>query len=136
MWPFSKKTVYSQPAEISRDGLTARYDAGIRQWIFQCEGIQFWLSGIPFNEHAFAWAREAVPVIKKLETSIRDKVAECLKEWDGVDARAAELLCVDLDDYAENRAMDLAYVGDDSWGDMGINIIITDGSITDAYSGD
>ena len=136
MWPFSKKAGQRQPAEISRDGLTARFDPEIRHWIFQCEGIQFWLSDIPFDEHAFAWARETVPVIKRLEIPIRDRVIECLKEWDDVDVQSAELLCVDLDDYAENKAMDLAYIGGDSWGDLEINIIITDGQITDAYGGD
>jgi hypothetical protein len=136
MWPFAKKPAQPPPDDVSRDGLTARFDSGIRHWVFECEGIQFWLSGIPFNRHAFAWAREAVPVIKNLEANILEKVADCLKEWDEINAPSAELLCVDLDEYAENKTMELVYTGDDSWGDLGINIMITNGQITDVNSGD
>jgi hypothetical protein len=135
MWPFSKPATSSQPAEVSRDGLTARYDSRIQRWVFQCQGIPFWLSDPSFNEQAFAWAGEAVPVIKNLEDPIRKKVAECLEGWE-CDLKSAELLCVSLDDYDENQILELEYVGNDSWGDMGVTVIITRGKITDVHGGD
>jgi len=135
MWPFTKPATSSPPADVSRDGLTACYDSKLQCWVFQCEGIQFWLSGIPFNEEAFAWAREALPVILKLEAPIRAKISACLEGWE-CDLRSAELLRVDLDDYAESKTMDLEYTGDDSWGDLGVNVIVTDGKIVDVLGGD
>jgi hypothetical protein len=104
-------------------------------WEFELEGLEFHIRGIPFNEAAFDWAREAAPVIRRLEAEIRTRVMECLQDWP-CDKTKAEILCVDLDDYGRSKTIDIAFTGDDSWGDFGVNAIITDGKIVDAYGGD
>jgi hypothetical protein len=43
---------------------------------------------------------------------------------------------VDLDHYGKSKTIDMAFAGDDSWGDFGVNVIITDGKIVDTYGGD
>src|SRR4051794_23675503 len=135
MWPFGKKTTAPPPEDVKGDGMTARYDVKLKHWIFVFDGLEFNLSGIPFNAAAFGWAREAAAVIRSRDKPIRSRVMECLEGWP-CDKAKAEILSVDLDDYAESKTLDIAFVGDESWGDFGVNVIITDGEIVDAYGGD
>ena len=115
--------------------MTARYDVKLKRWTFHCDGIEFNVSGIPFDPAAFGWAREAAAVIRSQVSEIRSRVMECLEGWPG-DKTKAQILSVDLDDYASSKTFDVAFVGDESWGDFGVNVIITDGKIVDAYGGD
>jgi hypothetical protein len=134
MWPFKKSKV-TPPAPVSCGDITAKYDERLEYWGFDFGGLEFHIRGIPFNEAACEWAREVLPVIRKLDAEIRERVMECLQGWP-CDKTKAEVLCVDLDDYGVAKTIDIAFVGDDSWGDFGINVIITDGKIVDAYGGD
>jgi predicted butyrate kinase (DUF1464 family) len=115
--------------------MTARYDTQLKEWTFQCEGTDFSVSGVRFNEEAFGWATEAVATLRSLETVVRARVVECLGDWP-CDKTKAQILSVNLDEYAESKTMDVAFIGDESWGDFGVNVIIKDGQIVDAYGGD
>jgi hypothetical protein len=114
--------------------MTARYDQQLEYWAFECDGIEFHLKGIPFNEAAFDWARQSAEVIRALEKDMRARVAECLKDWPG-DRTKAEILGVELDEYPEARTILVAFTGDDSWGDFGVDVTITDGKIVDVSGG-
>jgi len=107
----------------------------LRCWSLRCEGIKFQVSGNPFDRAAFGWAKEAASVIHSLDHQIQSRVAECLEDWP-CDKRKAEILSADLDNYAASKTIYVAFVGDESWGDFGVNVIITDGKIVDAYGGD
>ena len=135
MWPFKKKSVVPVPEPVSAEGLTAQYDGELQRWGFQCDGIEFDLSGIPFDQRAFAWAKESSAQIRTLNEQIRARVMECLEGWP-CDKTKAEILSVDLDEYAKSKTINIAFIGDESWGDFGVNVIITDGKIVDAYGGD
>ena len=135
MWPFGKKETSPPPEDVSRGGLTARYDAKLKLWAFELDGIEFNLSGVPFDENAFEWAKQASAVIRALEGQIRARVVECLQSWP-CDKTKAEILYVDLDEYGKSKTIDLAFVGDETWGDFGVNVIIIDGKIVDAYGVD
>jgi hypothetical protein len=115
--------------------MTAKYDVLLEYWEFEYGGLEFHIRGIPFNEAAFEWARRAASVIRTLDAEIRERVMECLQGWP-CDKTKAEVLCVDLDEYGKSKTIDLAFTGDDSWGDFGVNVIITNGKIVDAYGGD
>ena len=115
--------------------MTARYDTALEYWVFQCRGIEFHLNGVPFDEAAFGWAREAANLIHTLRADIDSRVQSCLKDWP-CDKTKADILTVSLDDYKASKTLDIAFLGDDSWGDYGVNVIITDGKIVDAYGGD
>ena len=133
MWPF-KKSKAAPPPDVSCGDMTARYVERLEYWEFRWDGFDFHVRGIPFNQEAFGWAREVAPVIRRLEPGIHARVQECLQE--PCDKTKAEVLFVDLDEYGESKTIDMAFTGDDSWGDFGVNVIITDGKIEDAYGGD
>jgi hypothetical protein len=60
---------------------------------------------------------------------------ECIGDWP-CDKTKAEVLSVHLDDYESSKTVDVAFAGDESWGDFGVNVIINDGKIEDVYGGD
>src|SRR5215471_4559686 len=122
MWPFGAKSRNPRPEDVAAGGMTARYDAKLKHWVFQCDRIEFNVSGIPFNQAAFEWAKEGATTIRSLETAIRGRVVECLGN-SGNPAKA-EILSVDLDEYTNSKTMNVAVVGDESWGDFGVNVVI------------
>ena len=132
MRPFSKKP---PPPDVSNGEMTARYDVKLKFWVFVCDGLEFNRSGVPFDQRAFDWAKEASAVIRSLDAPMRARVNECPEDWP-CDKSKAEILSVDLDEYEGSKTMDVAFVGDDSWGDFGVNVIIMNGKIVDAYGGD
>lgn len=135
MWPFTRKSSAPPLANVTKDGVIARYDCQLKQWVFQTDGIEFYLSGIPFDENAIGWAKEAAAVIHTLEPTMRARVLEFLEGWP-CNKSEAKILCVDLDGYGTEKTFDVAYIGDDSWGDFGVNVIIANGEIVDVCGGD
>jgi hypothetical protein len=70
-----------------------------------------------------------------LEAEIDRHVLEVL---DGSPCNVAtrHILSVSLDDYLSAGHLDIAYVGDDSWGDFGVNVIVANDKVIEAYGGD
>jgi len=135
MWPFGKNRSTKPVEPVSSGGMTAHYDAKLKYWSFQFEGIKFRISGSSFDPAAFDWAKEAASVIHSLDDEIRACVLKCLESWP-CDKNKAEILSAGLDEYTESKTIGLVFVGDESWGDFGVCVIITDGKIVDAYGGD
>jgi hypothetical protein len=135
MWPFRKKQILPPPEDVISGDDRASYSTTLDQWDFEIDGIEFTLSGREFDSRAFAWAREGVPTIKRLETEIDRHVLEALNGWP-CDVATRHLLSVSLDDYSSDGHFDLAYVGDDSWADFGVNVIVADGQVIESYGGD
>src|SRR5262245_27387714 len=59
MWPFASKPKVPPPADVIHGGVTAHYDVKFKYWSFNFDGLEFKLSGIPFNPMAIEWAKEA-----------------------------------------------------------------------------
>lgn len=53
-----------------------------------------------------------------------------------MNAAARELLGVSLDDYEAEGDVMLSFTGDDSWGDFGVTVTLTDGKIVEVSGGD
>jgi hypothetical protein len=135
MWPFSKKQVLPPPTDFILGNHRAKYSTTLEEWEFQMDGIEFTFSEREFNPQAFEWARSALLDIKRLLPEIDREVLKVLEDV-SCNIAARELLSVSLDDYASEGEIDLAFVGDDSWGDFGVNVIVAGGKIVDAYGGD
>jgi hypothetical protein len=135
MWPFSKKRETIVPDDVVFEGNRARYSSTLDCWELTLDDVDFTCSGISFDTRVFGWADAALSVIRRLEEEIDKRVIKELEGWP-CDVSKRELLCVALDAYTESRTLDLSYVGDDSWADFGVNVIIRDGVIEDSYGGD
>lgn len=99
------------------------------------DGIEFCRTGVPFNESTFEWAKEVAPIIHGLEEQSRKKVLEYIEGWD-FDESTTRLLSVDLDEYGNSMSLHQRYVGDESWGDVVVTVVITNGEIVDVYGDD
>ena len=135
MWPFRRKPSLPPPDNIVQGGDCARFSSELDQWEFEIDGVEFTLSGRNFDENAFEWARAVLVDKCKLESEIDQHVVQVLDGW-SFNASSRHLLSISLDDYGAEGYSDLAYIGDDSWGDYGVNVILGDGRIIDAYGGD
>ena len=134
MWPFNKKEVQPSLNIISGDD-RAWFSTALNHWDFEIDGIEFTLSGRSFDSRAFGWAREAISSIHCLESEIDKHVLNVL-EGSSFDVATRHILSVSLDDYSSEGQLDIAYVGDDSWGDFGVNVIVANGKVIEAYGGD
>lgn len=135
MWPFRKKQALPPPENIVLGDDRAFYSTTLDQWEFEIDATEFSLSGREFDSDAFAWAREAISSITRLDAEIDRHVLDVLDGWP-CDVSTRHLLSVSLDDFASERQFNIAYVGDDSWGDFGVNVIVADGKVIEAYGGD
>ncbi|RYD19362.1 MAG: hypothetical protein EOP88_19260 [Verrucomicrobiaceae bacterium] len=132
MWPFKKK----QPREeVTVEGVTAKPMAR-DSWEFSVDGLDFMITGKEFDPRAIQWARDAAREIRRLEPEIVKAVRESLEEAEELDLGSAKLFIVDLSEYGKDRYFSVTYVGDDSWGDMGVDVTIHDGKIISADAGD
>jgi hypothetical protein len=133
MWPFGSKPELPEP--IMRGDLTARCDAQRKGWIIDRDGIEFYLPGLLLDESAFDWVKEAASTVDALDAEMRARVMDCLVEWP-CDKTQARISCVYLDEYPGAKTINVDFLGDESWGDLGVHVIISDGKIVNAYGED
>jgi hypothetical protein len=135
MWPFGKKRKADPPADITAEGVTARFDLHLDYWTFEVEGIEFTISIRPFDAEVLGWARSACATIRRLDAEIHRAVSDGIADWKfPVDGR--ELLNVSLDEYPDNETLVLAFCGDDSWGYYTLDVFITAGRVAGTSGGD
>lgn len=97
--------------------------------------MEFRLTGRDFDCRAFDWAREAILSIRQLDEQIDKHVLQEL-EGSPCDAAKRQLLAVSLDDFSPEGKIELAFVGDDSWGDFGVHVVLAGGKVLESYGGD
>ena len=116
-------------------GVTARYRPEFSHWVVTRDGLEFWFSGPSFPVAAFDWTREAGATVRALGDELRREVDTHFEELE-CDRTTAKIIGIDLTEYPASRTLDVAFGGDATWGDIGINVIVTDGAIVDSYAGD
>lgn len=135
MWPFSsqKKAI---PVPIVRCGDVEIHWNADEYWEFRIDGIIYTLFDNPvFTPSLLAQLQDVAQWLIDLDSEIDQVIQRHLEgwcEWNGekrVDG-------IDVSWLAEKNEVDVCYVGNEDWGDLGINIVITDGKITSTDSGD
>lgn len=134
MWPF-RKTQVQPPPNVRLGDDRAWFSTTLNHWDFEIDGTEFTLSGREFDSRAFAWARDAISSIRRLEAEIDKHVLDVL-DGSPFNVATRHILSVSLDDYLSAGHLDIAYVGDDSWGDFGVNVIVANDKVIEAYGGD
>jgi hypothetical protein len=135
MWPFRKKQILPRPDDVISGDNRAFYSTLLKGWDFEIDGIEFSLSGREFDIRAFEWARKEMETIGRLENEIDGHVLEVLDGYP-FDIEARHLFAISLDDYLSEGQLNLSFVGDDSWADFGVNVIVANGRVVGAYGGD
>ncbi|WP_218933812.1 hypothetical protein [Rubripirellula lacrimiformis] len=72
--------------------------------------------------------------ISNLQTEIDAIINEHVADW-GLERDDREIVAIDVSRLATENQVDVAY-GCEQWADYGVNIVITNGRITESYGGD
>lgn len=149
MWPFAPKSVSRLPRVVI-DGVSVVVDADDREFSFERRGVLYTFNGDVFDAGNLGRLDEVERWIAANDAEIRAVVGEHLKgwiEWDGF--LPAPL--VDITDLGPNNHITCDYSnphdgGEDapphkgrpsvSWGDLGVNVEIVAGRVTDHSAGD
>jgi hypothetical protein len=134
MWPFSKKPIREHP-QVALDGTRAWYDHQRNEWSFSIDGIDYSVRGPKLDVALFHAVRRIPEEIAAIKPQIMATIREYVTEWCH-SVESAHIVCIDVTSLLSNNMYDITYAGDDDWADLGVNIIVTDGKITQSYAGD
>ncbi len=135
MWPFRKKPALPLPDDVVFEGVRATYDPRFKTWGFEMAGVSFTFAPRDFPTAAFEWGRAAIQDYERLRDEMEKHVMAQLDGWP-CNKEAWCLLSVALDEYPTGGKMNFTFVGDDSWGDYGVSVIVVGGRIVAAYGWD
>lgn len=135
MWPFKKRPI---PERVTVDGVTAIFSRNTEAWEFTIDNIDLTLDSPTFETAAIQWAKSGHPIISALIPQMIELVkAEVRDDIENlIDVESAELLSVDLTEYPTDGYYGVNFVGDDTWGDIGVVVTIKDGAIFAVDAGD
>lgn len=136
MWPFttSEKVTLVFPI-VLHEGIRIAYDPKEKYWEYIFHDINFVYHGNEFDLRIMQLNQQILDTIKGLKTEIYQTIKTHLEgwvQWDG----EPHIVCITVENCLQDGKIDISYCGDESWGDLGVNIVIREGKIVDSYSGD
>lgn len=135
MWPFKKRSI---PDPVTVDGVTGRFSPHNEEWEFSIDEVDFTFDSPTFDTDAIQWAKTGYPIIWALMPQMIAAAKDEVRD-DGVNLinlESVELLSVDLTEFPTQGYFGVNFVGDDSWGDLGVVVTIKDGAIFAVDAGD
>ncbi|MCM8538685.1 MAG: NYN domain-containing protein [Lentisphaeraceae bacterium] len=140
MWPFNKNKKVKP--SITIDDTKVFWDGeNYPAWEFEKDSIIYTYYKENFDTAILKHLPTAIKWITDLNTEIDKEISINLKEYKTYKGEK-DLISVDLTDLIEENKIDIAFCGngdfgtEEDWGDLGINIVIQNGSILESYSGD
>jgi len=136
MWPFSSKKKKATPIPTIRCGnISVRWNAQLYWWQFSDGEIDYSLAGPEFDvavlNSLVLVRRWLTGLDKEIDAEIKKHLEEWC-EWTG----EKHVVSIEVLNLARKNEIDIAYAGGDNWGDLGVNIVISDGKIINSYAGD
>ena len=135
MWPFGKSIRSSVQELRLSDDVVARYNAKLEFWSFRYDGVEFSVSSPQLQENVLLEAKESLRVVRSLDHELRKKAEEELAEWP-CDKSKAHVAVIGLTDFAAAAVIEVALTGDETWGDLALDVVIKEGKIIDVCVGD
>lgn len=135
MWPFKKRPI---PDPVTEDGVTATFSRDTEAWEFTIDGIDFNFESELFEPAAVHWAKSELPTILALMPEMIAAAKEEVRDEEEnlINVESTELLSVDLIEYPTDGYLSVNFVGDETWGDLGVVVTLKDGAIFAVHSGD
>lgn len=135
MWPFSRNKQPSPVPAIRVGEISVRWDCEFEWWEFSDGQLRYSLCDNP--EFDVALLNE-LGQAKQWLIDLDEQISAVIKKhlWEGCDWNGVKnVIGIDVSSLLTKREIDVSYA-DDSWGDLGVNVIITAGKITESYAGD
>jgi hypothetical protein len=104
-------------------------------WEFSDGDIDYSLTDNPvFDPSVLSMLPRAAKWLTDLDTEINEEIKKHLEGWCDWKGQK-ELVRIDVSWLVARNEVDVSFAHDD-WADLGVNIVITDGRITNSYAGD
>lgn len=135
MWPFRRNNK-STPVPVVRCGsIDVAWDSTYHSWKFSDGEIDYSFSDNPvFDPSVLQHLPKVSQWLEELDCKIHEEVKKYLAGWCDWQGEK-DLVDIDVSWLVARNEVDVSYAHED-WGDLGVNVVITDGRITDSYAGD
>lgn len=135
MWPFSRNKK-ATPVPVVRCGsIDVVWDSTYHSWEFSDGEIDYSFSDNPvFDPSVLQHLPKVSQWLEELDREIHEEVKKQLAglwDWQG----EKDLVGIDVSWLVARNEVDVSYAHEE-WADLGVNVVITDGRITDSYAGD
>ena len=135
MWPFSRDQKTAAARVVRSGGIDVEWNSCYGWWEFCADGINYSLHDNPsFDPELLARLPQVTQWLTVLDAEIDAVIAGHLEGWCAWTGRK-ELVNVDVSWLLQKGQIDASFA-DDDWGDLGVNVVITGGAISDSYAGD
>ena len=136
MWPFSSKKKPLRVPVILVDEISIVWNKEFDGWEFSDGEYDYLLAHNPqFDVTVLDYLDTAKRWLTDLEREIETEIKKNLEgwcEWNG----EKHVVDIDLSQLMSDKQIDVSYADGEAWGDLGVNIVITNGKITHSYAGD
>lgn len=133
MWPFKIRGVDKRTPIVSLGEIVATWDED--GWSFSDGRHDFTMyENDTFDSSIVDKLPNAKKWILNLQTEIDAIINEHVGDW-GLGKDNRDIVAIDVSRLADENQIDVAY-GCDQWADYGVNVVITNGKITESYGGD
>jgi hypothetical protein len=136
MWPFTSKKKQSPVPAVRAGDISVRWSAEFEWWEFSDGEFNYSLIDNPEFDVAIL---NKLGMVKHWLVDLNHEIdAEIKKNLEGWCEWAGEkhVVGIDVSGLISKQEIDVAYADGADWGDLGVNIVITEGKVTDSYAGD
>jgi hypothetical protein len=135
VWPFSRNKKSAAVPAIRCGDIDVTWNRDFNWWEFSVGDKHYSLTdNTVFNPSVLSDLDTVDEWLLKLDNKIDSEIKTHVDgwcEWRG----QKELVSIDVSWLIKKREVDVSYAHDD-WADLGVNIVITNGTITNSYAGD
>lgn len=137
MWPFSKRKQTSDHPSVRVGEFSVRWNPSRQGWEFEDDRYDYTLLFSPEFDVAVLDRLEQVRQwLIDLDQEIDAAIQSELKGYELCRWTGKKLLSIDVADMLLHARFEATYTGDDSWGDLCVHIVITNGKITEIFGSD
>ena len=136
MWPFSRNKTSTPVPAIRCGDIDVTWNPISHWWEFSDGGIDYSLSDNSiFDPSVLTKLRKIAEWLEDLDSEIDEEIKQHLEGWCDNWRGQKELVGIDVSWLVAKNEVDVSYAHED-WADLGVNVVITDGRITNSYAGD
>ena len=135
MWPFQKASLLPKPQRWLADDVVAHYNRTLKFWSFHYRGIEFCASAPVLPDDILRRAVESLGMVRRMECELLSNAKKELRAYE-CNASKACVTVVDLGECDDSSSIEVSITGDETWGDLAVNVVIEEGLIIDVFATD
>lgn len=135
MWPFSRNKKPKPVPTIRCGDVVVTWNRDFLWWEFSRDSIDYSLTDNPvFDPSLLSELPKVSAWLVDLESEIDDEIKKHVEGW--CDRKGQkDLVVIDVSWLISKNEVNVSFAHE-KWADLGVNIVITNGRITNSYAGD